>query len=97
ADDIMSIQRRLTVTLLITVLLGMGMAVFSPRKILKLESRAHTQYEDVVEARRQLENLSARLVDAQETERKALSRELHDEVGQSLSAALVELRNLSTG
>src|SRR5262249_11213507 len=30
-----------------------------------------------------------------ETERRALSRELHDEVGQSLSAVLVELRNLS--
>jgi signal transduction histidine kinase len=70
------------------------MAVFSTRKILKLEARAHTQYQDVVEARRQLENLSARLVEAQETERRSLARELHDEVGQSLSAVLVELRNL---
>jgi len=92
-----SFQGRLAVTLLITVLLGIGMAVFSNRKILKLERRAHTQYRDVVEARTQLENLSARLVDAQEIERKALARELHDEVGQSLSAVLVELRNLSTG
>jgi len=92
-----SFQGRLAVTLLITVLLGIGMAVFSTRKILKLERRAHTQYRDVVEARTQLENLSARLVDAQEIERKALARELHDEVGQSLSAVLVELRNLSTG
>jgi signal transduction histidine kinase len=31
----------------------------------------------------------------QESERRALSRELHDEVGQALSAVLVELRNLS--
>ena len=44
-----------------------------------------------------MKDLSARLVQAQETERRALSRELHDEVGQSLSAVLIELRNLSTG
>ncbi|HLH43963.1 MAG TPA: sensor histidine kinase, partial [Bryobacteraceae bacterium] len=53
------------------------------------------RYEEVARARSQLEDLSARLVQAQETERRALSRELHDEVGQSLSAVLVELRNLS--
>jgi len=92
-----SFQRQLAVTLLITVLLGVGMALFSTRKILKLEARAHSQYQDVSEARRQLENLSARLVEAQETERRSLARELHDEVGQALSAVLVELRNLSSG
>src|SRR5262245_29409739 len=92
-----SFQNRLAFTLLTTVLFGIGMATFSTRKILRLESRARTQYEDVAEARRQLENLSARLVDAQETERRSLARELHDEVGQSLSAVLVELRNLSNG
>ena len=42
-------------------------------------------------------SLPARPVQAQETERRARSRELRDEVGQSLSAALVELRNLSAG
>ncbi len=59
--------------------------------------QAHARYEEVAEARSQLKDLSARLVQAQETERRALSRELHDEVGQSLSAVLIELRNLSTG
>jgi signal transduction histidine kinase len=92
-----SFQNRLVVTLLVTLLLGIGMATFSARKILKLEARAHTQYQDVAEARRQLENLSARLVEVQEIERRALARELHDEVGQALSAVLVELRNLSKG
>jgi len=92
-----SFQTRLAVTLLITILLGAGMAMFSTWKILKLEAQAHTQYQDVADAHRQLENLSARLVDAQETERRSVARELHDEVGQSLSAVLVELRNLSTG
>src|SRR5215467_4176422 len=45
-----SFQNRLAVTLLITVLLGAGMASFSMRKILRLESRAHLQYKDVVDA-----------------------------------------------
>ncbi len=88
-------QSRLAVTLLATLILGLGMAAFSMRKILKLETRAHGQFQQVAEARRQMENLSASLVQAQENERRALSRELHDEVGQALSAVLVELRNLS--
>jgi signal transduction histidine kinase len=37
--------------------------------------------------------LGARLVSAQEEERRTISRELHDEVGQSLSALLMEAGN----
>jgi signal transduction histidine kinase len=90
-------QTRLAVTLFATLALGLGMAAFSTRKILRLEAHARTRYDEVLEARNQLTNLSAKLVQAQETERRSLSRELHDEVGQALSAVLVELRNLSTG
>ncbi len=90
-------QTRLFVTLVAGLVLGLGMAAFSTRRILKLEGQARVRYEEVADARGQLKHLSARLVEAQETERKALSRELHDEVGQSLSAVLVELRNLSAG
>ncbi len=90
-------QTRLTVSLAATLLLGIGMALFSTRKILKLEDHAQLRYQEVAEAREQLTNLSARLVEVQESERRVLSRELHDEVGQALSAALVELRNLSVG
>src|SRR5262249_21524519 len=43
----------------------------------------------------ELKQLSARLVDAQEQERRAISWELHDEVGQSLSALLLEAGNLA--
>ncbi len=88
-------QNRMAMILTTALLLGLGMAAFSTWKILGLERRAHTQYREVADARRQLEQLSARLVQAQEDERRALSRELHDEVGQTLSAVLVELRNLS--
>jgi signal transduction histidine kinase len=89
-------QNRLSVTLVAALALGLGLAVLSARKILQLEAHAQARYQEVVEARKQLTNLSARLVEAQETERRSLSRELHDEVGQSLSAALLELRNLFT-
>jgi signal transduction histidine kinase len=92
-----SFQTRLAITLFAAVAFGLGMAAFSIRRILRLENRALSRYQEATEARSQLKDLSARLVQAQETERRALSRELHDEVGQSLSAVLVELRNLSTG
>src|SRR5205809_150773 len=69
-----SFQNRLTLTLFVTVVLGMGMAAFSMRKILKLESHAHTQYEEVVQARRQLVTLSARLIPALQWQAGEVSR-----------------------
>ena len=44
-------------------------------------------------ARADLQDLSARLVRAQEDERRSLARELHDEVGQALSAIMMEASN----
>jgi signal transduction histidine kinase len=90
-------KTRLSTTLFAALALGLGMAAFSIRKILQLEADALARYREVAEARQQLTQLSARLVEAQEAERRSLSRELHDEVGQSLSAVLVELRNLLAG
>src|SRR4029077_1394396 len=46
-------------------------------------------------AQRELKELSKRLVDTEERERRAISRELHDEVGQSLSALLMDVENLA--
>src|ERR1700691_185368 len=94
---LLSFQTRLLLTLMAALALGLGLALFTMRKILKLEDQARLQYVEVAEARTQLKELSARLVQAQETERRFLSRELHDEVGQALSAVLIELRNLSAG
>jgi signal transduction histidine kinase len=96
AAILQSFQNRLTITFIAALALCLGMAVFSTRKILRLESNAQERYQEMVDARQQLTDLSNKLVQAQEAERRSLSRELHDEVGQSLSAVLVELRNLST-
>jgi len=86
---------RLSITLAITLVLGGLLAVFASRRILDLEDQAASRFSEVTEARGQLKSLSARLVETQEEERRVLSRELHDEVGQSLSAILVGLSNLS--
>jgi signal transduction histidine kinase len=95
SDLLNAFQTRTAVVLIVGLALGLGMAAFTIRRILSLEKRADARYQEVADARQQLAGLSARLVEAQEAERRSLSRELHDEVGQSLSAVLVELRNLS--
>ncbi len=86
---------RLSATVIATFGLGLLLAALSMTKILRLERESDTRYLEIEEARRELKELSARLVQAQENERTAISRELHDEVGQSLSALLVGLSNLS--
>jgi signal transduction histidine kinase len=48
----------------------------------------------VVSTREELKLLSTELVCAQESERRRISRELHDEVGQVLSAIMLGLGNL---
>jgi len=47
------------------------------------------------EAEEQLRNLSHRLVEAQENERRTIARELHDEVGQSLTALDIYMKGAS--
>jgi signal transduction histidine kinase len=66
------------------------------RKILNLEGDTAVHVREISAARAELRELSARLLEAQEEERRSISRELHDEVGQSLTGVLVEMANLST-
>jgi signal transduction histidine kinase len=90
-----SYRRRATVLLALALSLGLVVAWLSIGRILRLERDARLRYQEIGRARGELEKLSARLVEAQEQERRVISRELHDEVGQSLSALLVELGNLT--
>ena len=85
---------RLGLMLAITLGIGALLAAATTRHILHLARDADLRYHQVALTQGKLKELSARLVDAQEQERRAISRELHDEVGQSLSALLMELGNL---
>jgi signal transduction histidine kinase len=64
--------------------------------IVRLERQTHKRYLQLAQSQREMQQLSARLVDVQEDERRTISRELHDEVGQALGALLVDVGRLST-
>ena len=90
------LRRRMTIVLVLTFGLGMLLASFAVRKILGLERDTAHHIGELSAARQELQQLSARLVEVQEDERRSISRELHDEVGQALTGVLVEMANLST-
>lgn len=76
------------------VSLGILVAVLSILRISVLERRTEDQQRATEQAERELRRLSQELVRAQETERKSISRELHDEVGQMLTGLRMELANI---
>jgi signal transduction histidine kinase len=67
-----------------TVLMGLGVSIIVVWRLRVLERRSD-------QAEHQMRELSQRLVNAQEEERKHLSRELHDHVAQVLTGLRMEL------
>jgi signal transduction histidine kinase len=95
AASFRNVQNRLMSMVAMSLSAGLLMSLLGGFYILRLERRGRARYRELVASRQELEALSARLVDAQEEERLSISRELHDEVGQTLGALLVELGQLS--
>jgi signal transduction histidine kinase len=89
------LQTRLGRTIALTLFAGMLLSLAAGYYILRLEQHGRGRYLALAKNRQELERLSRRLVDAQEAERRSISRELHDEVGQTLGALLVDIGHLS--
>jgi signal transduction histidine kinase len=89
------LESRLIWLVSLALIAGVLMSLICGWYILRLERQARQRYQALALSRLELEGLSARLVEAQEEERRSISRELHDEVGQSLGALLVEVGQLS--
>jgi signal transduction histidine kinase len=89
-----NLRSELLWTFVVSLGAAMVLALCSALYISRLEREARIRYGQVAAGRIEMAKLSQRLVAAQELERKSISRELHDEVGQSLNALLVDAGNL---
>jgi signal transduction histidine kinase len=88
------LQKDIAETILTALILGTVIAGASVFRISTLERQSAQQQKATEQAERRLRHLSQQLVSSQEQERKALSRELHDQIGQLLTALRMELGNL---
>lgn len=82
---------RLSGMLALGVLLSFVVALLSIRHAENLEREAERHYAEVEQAKRELQQLSARLLEVEEDGRRRLSRELHDEIGQTLALLQIEI------
>ncbi len=74
-----------------TLVVALFVAVMASRHVNRLQRQIERQRRIEQHNREDLERLSARLVHVQEQERRTLARELHDEVGQALTAVKMDI------
>jgi signal transduction histidine kinase len=69
-------------------------ALFTTIRVFRLERASAAERRKVERAEAEMRNLSQQLVNSQEQERRSLSRELHDDVGQIMTALRFGLSDL---
>ena len=93
-QSVYNLQYDIWETILTALVVGAVIAGASIFRITALERESAEHQKATEQAQERLRQLSQQLVSSQEQERKALSRELHDEIGQLLTALRMELGNM---
>jgi len=92
--SVLNLENDIWETILTGLVLGAIIAGASIFRISSLEKETAAHQKATAKAEERLRLLSQQLVSSQEQERKSLSRELHDEIGQLLTALRMELGNV---